>query len=282
MTHRLKTIRTHFSCFLCNLGYKEFTVRRNRFDAEVSQRVTPSRRGTLQRNLFSQIVSAHTNENAKEDNSCFQEERHPTHPAHSISSRSTRLKLLWRDPEFRARNLAGRRARQVLLKQSINVRERWKNPEFRKKVCEALKGRSAWNKGKRLSTETRIRMSIAAKKRHELKRDRHVNCSASVLFVESQQNCELFQVLLQRLQYLYKDLKLWSDSFRSTYTRLPRMSDVEQSCAPILLLKINRYVELRNTLKSKPFCMNFGNMVILKEDAEKEYKQIFLDGKEIR
>ncbi|EME30612.1 hypothetical protein Gasu2_32830 [Galdieria sulphuraria] len=229
------------------------------------------------------MLVAQRKEYADEANSSFPEDNHPTNTGHSITTcRSVRLKLLWRDPEFRAKNLAGRRASHVLLKQSTVVRERWKNPQFRKKVCEALKGRSAWNKGKRLSRETRIRMSIAAKKRHELKKDKLMSSSSNILFVENQQHCELSQVLLQRLQYLYKDLKLWSDGFRSTYTRLPRMSDVEKSCAPILLLKINRYLELRNILRSKPYCMNFGNMVILKEDTEKEYKQIFLDGKEIR
>lgn len=201
------------------------------------------------------LLSIATREPVFEDNSHTQDKK-PTSSQQAASPRSMRLKLLWRDPEFRAKNLAARRANNVLLKQSIAIRERWKNPNFRKKVCDALKGRKAWNKGKRMSKETRMKMSLAAKRRHEKRKSK-------------QQDCELCQVLLHRLQCLYKDLKLWSDNFRSNYTRLPRMSDVEKSCAPMLLLKINRYVELRNILKTTPYCMNFENMVILKEDTEK-------------
>jgi hypothetical protein len=279
----MKLATLGFGSFACRLGYTDFGLEKRRSclgwrDTGTLRRVFGKISLLERKQPLLQLLSVHTKEYDEGYRDVFNEEN----IQHSQNWRSVRLKLLWRDPEFRAKNLAARRATHVLLKQSVDVRERWKNPHFRQKVCQSLKGRVAWNKGKRLSNETRMRMSVAAKKRHELKRNKQQNYFFNTSAVdEKQQNCELCQVLVQRLERLYKDLKLWSDNFRSKYTRLPRMSDVDKSCAPVLLLKINRYVELKNILKSEPYCQKFENMVVLKEDVEKKQKQIFLDGKEI-
>ncbi|BDA41451.1 hypothetical protein COCOBI_02-2310 [Coccomyxa sp. Obi] len=53
------------------------------------------------------------------------------------------------------------------LKISQAQKRRWRNsPHLRASVCAKLKGRVAWNKGKKLSLETRQKMSLAKQGRH--------------------------------------------------------------------------------------------------------------------
>eukprot|EP00871_Galdieria_phlegrea_P002419 jgi/Galph1/3178/GphlegSOOS_G1873.1 len=199
----------------------------------------------------------------------------------SNKSRSQKIKSLWRDPAFRARNLAARRASDVLSKQSVAVKSRWKDPNYRNKVISALKGRIAWNRGKTLSLETRERMSIAAKKRHQ-RRKQHSQFAGVFHQSDSQHCSELQNHFQKQLFCLYSDLKLWSDNFRAIYTRLPRMSDVERSVAPVLLFKVKRYLELRNILQSEPYHAQLHGMVILKEDEgnKKKYTKLDSNGNE--
>eukprot|EP00741_Cyanophora_paradoxa_P014261 tig00020780_g13753.t1 len=89
-----------------------------------------------------------------------------------------------------------------------SLRARWRVAGHRERVTEALKGRSAWNKGTTMSEETRLKMQEAQRRRRQREQQ---------LYEEEQKEATLEQVLghegLKRLrQYtaLKQDLALWT------------------------------------------------------------------------
>lgn len=174
-------------------------------------------------------------------------------------ARSERLRAKWQDPEWRAAMLAKRKEPAVLSRSRESARKLWKDPEHRAKQRAARLGRPAPNKGVSASASTRLRMSVARKgvprteetrkRMSAAKRNRPEGDEWPRLISESKKGKtrEYFQ-MRREFRALYKDLKLWSDSYRTTHGRLPSPKTYESTVAPMMLFRIKRYLVLRDAL----------------------------------
>jgi len=82
------------------------------------------------------------------------------------------MRRRWEDPEYRARREAV--AEETKRKQAAAAREQWADPEYRARARAGLKGRAAWNKGRKLSAahRQRIREAKAGRKVSEATKER--------------------------------------------------------------------------------------------------------------
>eukprot|EP00177_Eucheuma_denticulatum_P001213 GFKZ01002191.1.p1 GENE.GFKZ01002191.1~~GFKZ01002191.1.p1 ORF type:complete len:285 (+),score=27.02 GFKZ01002191.1:317-1171(+) len=178
------------------------------------------------------------------------------------AARSERLRAKWRDPEWRAAMMARRKSEQAVAKRKETARRMWKDPAFRLKMREARLGRVAWNKGISPSPTTRLRMSVTRKgvpRTEETKRkmsasklQRPEDDDWPRLISESKKGKtkEYFQ-LRREFRALHRDLKLWSDSYRSKYGKLPSASTYERFVAPMMVFRIRRYLVLKESFGSE-------------------------------
>lgn len=173
-------------------------------------------------------------------------------------ARSERLRECWRDPAWRAAMMAKRRSPETQKLRSEAARRLWRDPDFRARMRSARLGRPAPNKGVSPSNVTRLRMSVARKgntiseatkkKMSEAKLKRPEGDNWAKLISESKKGKtkEYFQ-MRREFRALHRDLKLWSDSYRSKYGRLPSSSTYDRFVAPMMVFRIKRYLVLRET-----------------------------------
>ena len=173
-------------------------------------------------------------------------------------ARSERLRECWRDPTWRAAMMARRRSPETQKLRSEAARRLWRDPDFRARMRSARLGRPAPNKGVSPSSVTRLRMSISRKgipvsettkkKMSEAKLKRPEGDNWAKLISESKKGKtrEYFQ-MRREFRALHRDLKLWSDSYRSKYGRLPSADTYDRFVAPMMVFRIKRYLTLRKT-----------------------------------
>lgn len=160
--------------------------------------------------------------------------------------------------------LARRRRAETLQKMSDSAKRLWATPEYRQRMREARVGRPAPNKGISPSPVTRLRMSHARRgrtlsdetkrKMSEAKLNRPEGDTWRRMISESKRGKtkEYFQ-MRREFRALHRDLKLWSDSYRAQYGKLPDASTYERFVAPMMILRIRRYLVLRDTIgKDEP------------------------------
>lgn len=97
-------------------------------------------------------------------------------------------------------------------------------------------------KGQAISESTKRKMSQA-----KLKRPDGDNWPRLISESKRGKTKEYF-AMRRELRALYKDLKLWSDSYRARYGRLPSANGVERYVAPMMIFRIRRYLTLRDVL----------------------------------
>lgn len=180
-------------------------------------------------------------------------------PEELRAARSARLRAKWNDPEWRASMLAKRRSDDVVDKMKENAKRLWKDSEYRTKMREARLGRTAWNKGISPNAVTRLRMSVNRKgvlKSEETRRRMSVaklrrpeGDDWPKLISEGKRGKtkEYFQIR-KEFRALHRDLKLWSDSYKARYGRLPSAESYDQFVAPMMLFRIRRYLILRDAI----------------------------------
>lgn len=173
-------------------------------------------------------------------------------------NRSERLRALWRNPEWRASMLAKRRSKESVQKKSEGLKQRWADPEWRDKMCRARIGRPAPNKGVSASPATRLRMSVAHRGRQKSLETRLRMSEARKAFTDNEEwrkyisesrkgKTKQYFALRREFRALYRDLKLWSDSHRARFGRLPHPDTFEFYVAPMMVFRIRRYLILRDT-----------------------------------
>lgn len=174
-------------------------------------------------------------------------------------ARSARLRAKWNDPEWRAAVLAKRRSQAVVARARDSAKKLWMDPEYRAKMHEARLGRIAWNKGISPSAATRLRMSISRKGVPKSEETRRKMSTAKLKRPEGDdwpklisegkrgKTREYFQIR-REFRALHKDLRLWSDSYRARYGRLPSAKSYDSFVAPMMLFRIRRYLTLREAI----------------------------------
>lgn len=82
------------------------------------------------------------------------------------------MRRKWEDPEYRARREAV--SERTKRKQAASAKEQWADPGFRERAVAGLKGRAAWNKGRKLTAahRQRIREAKAGRKVSEETKER--------------------------------------------------------------------------------------------------------------
>lgn len=174
-------------------------------------------------------------------------------------ARSERLRSLWQDPEWRASMLAKRRSKESVRRKSEKLKAKWSNPDWRDKMCRARIGRPAPNKGTTPSKATRLRMSMARRGKPKSALTRQKMSIArrkiaenddwrKVISESKKGKTRQYYTLRREFCALYRDLKLWSDSYRARYGRLPHPNTFESYVAPMMVFRIRRYLMLRDTL----------------------------------
>lgn len=169
------------------------------------------------------------------------------------------MRARWRDPEWKATQLAKRRTKEASRCRSEALKELWKDDEWREKMRQARLGRPAPNKGIPASQLTRLRMSMTRKgmvkspetrRRMSIaRRERPNRDEWRRLISESKKGkTREYFVLRREFKALHRDLKLWSDSYRAKHGRLPSSTSYDRIVAPIMVLRIRRYLMLRETL----------------------------------
>lgn len=175
--------------------------------------------------------------------------------------RSERLRAKWRDPVWRENILAKRRSKEALLQKSESLKNLWKDEEWRSKMRQSRLGREAPNKGVSPSAATRLRMSVAQKGRQVSEETRRRMSLAKInrpqrdewrKLISDRMKGKTREYFAMRREYraLRRDLKLWSDSYRAKYGVRPRASTYERFVAPMMALRIRRYLILKETLGS--------------------------------
>lgn len=174
-------------------------------------------------------------------------------------ARSDRLRDLWRDPTWRANMLTRRRQQDTVQKMSTAAKKCWSDPAFRARMRQSRLGRPAPNKGTPASAETRLRMSVARKGRPVSEATRRKMSLAKTVRPENDdwprliseskrgKTKEYFQ-MRREFRALHRDLKLWSDSYRSRYGKLPSANTYEMYVAPMMILRVRRYLMLRDII----------------------------------
>lgn len=182
-----------------------------------------------------------------------------SYTAEERRARSERLRSRWRDPEWRAAILAKRRSKDSMRRKSESMKELWQDDAWRSKMRDSRLGRPAPNKGVAASAETRLRMSLSRKgfthtpesrsKMSQAKRNRPPGDEWRRLISESKKGkTKEYFAMRREFRALHRDLKLWSDSYRAKHGRLPSAMTYERFVAPIMVLRIRRYLMLRETL----------------------------------
>lgn len=172
--------------------------------------------------------------------------------------RSERLRALWRDPEWRETMLARRRTKDSMNRKSEALKQLWNDPVWREKMRQSRLGRPGPNKGVRFSAETRLRMSEAQRGRviseetrrrmSRTKKNRSPADNWPKLISDSKKGkTRQYFAMRREFRALHQDLKLWSDSFKASYGRLPDSSTYERFVAPMMVFRIQRYLMLRDT-----------------------------------
>lgn len=103
---------------------------------------------------------------------------------------------------------------------------------------------SVARKGSKLTEETKRKMSLA-----KLQRPDNDNWPRLISESKKGKTREYFQ-MRREFRALHRDLKLWSDSYRSMHGRLPKASNFEKYVAPMMVFRIRRYLTLRDTIGS--------------------------------
>lgn len=181
--------------------------------------------------------------------------------------RRERLRSLWRDEKWREAMLAKRRSKESVRKKSESLRRVWGEESFREKMRASQLGRQAPNKGKSASAVTRFRMSVtrkgrrvsdATKERMSLsKRLRPEGDEWPRLISESKKGkTRQYFGLRREFRALHKDLKLWSDSFRARHGRLPDAETFDRFVAPMMVIRIRRYLTLREAIGTEEAGLN--------------------------
>lgn len=158
--------------------------------------------------------------------------------------------------------MALRRSEQAVAKKRETAKKMWKDPAFRIKMREARLGRAAWNKGISPSPTTRLRMSTTRKgvpRTEETKRrmsaaklQRPDDDDWPRLISESKKGKTKEYLQLRReFRALHRDLKLWSDTYRSKHGRLPSATTYERFVAPMMVFRIRRYLVLKESFGSE-------------------------------
>lgn len=137
----------------------------------------------------------------------------------------------------------------------------WQNPEYRARMRASRLGRVAHNRGVPASSVTKLRMSVARKgvafseerkrrmSRAKLLRPEGDDWPRRISEGKKGKTREYFQVR-REFRALHRDLKLWSDSYRARYGRLPSASSYDKFVAPMMVFRIRRYLTLRDAIGS--------------------------------
>lgn len=174
-------------------------------------------------------------------------------------TRSERLRALWRKPSWRESMLAKQRSEETLRRKSETLKKLWQDEAWRQKMRDARTGRSAPNKGVSASAVTRLRMSLARKgipfseetkrRMSVAKRIRPEGDDWPKLISESKKGkTREYFAMKREFRALHRDLKLWSDSYRSKFGRLPNATTFDRFVAPMMVFRIYRYLTLRETI----------------------------------
>lgn len=174
-------------------------------------------------------------------------------------ARSERLRAKWADPEWRAAMLARRSHESTVERKREAAKRLWADPDYRARMRASRLGRPAPNKGVPASELTRLRMSVARKgvpfseerKRRmsaaKLNRPEGDDWPRRISEGKKGKTREYFHIR-REFRALHHDLKLWSDSYRSRYGRLPSASTYERFVAPMMVFRIKRYLTLRDAI----------------------------------
>lgn len=188
----------------------------------------------------------------------FPSKKHVYSPAER-RARSERLRERWRDPQWRATMLERRKRADTVRKMSDSAKRLWQDPVYRTRMRQARLGRPAPNKGVSPSLVTRLRMSVtrkgvpvsdATKKKMsvaKLKRPEGDDWPRLISESKRGKTKEYFQ-MRREFRALHRDLKLWSDSYRSRYGKLPSTTSYQRFVAPMMLFRIKRYIVLRDAI----------------------------------
>lgn len=182
-----------------------------------------------------------------------------SYSADERKSRSERLRALWRDPQWRASMIAKRRSSESVSRKSESFKRLWRDEGYRERMHKARLGRPSPNKGVTLSAATRFRISMArkgipvseeTKRRMSLaKKNRPDGDTWPKLISESKKGkTREYFAMKREFRALHRDLKLWSNSFKTKYGRLPEANTFERFVAPMMVLRIRRYLTLRDTV----------------------------------
>lgn len=155
--------------------------------------------------------------------------------------------------------LSKMRAKPVLEHRSEMLKKLWKDDDFRRRMHQARLGRPAPNKGVPASPATRLRMSagrrgipVSKETRQRMsvaKRNRPEGDEWPRLISESKKGkTREYFAMRREFRALHRDLKLWSDSYRSKFGKLPSAKSYDKFVAPMMVLRIRRYLALRDTI----------------------------------
>lgn len=198
---------------------------------------------------------------SQNNNNNNKNQRKESYSAEERKSRSERLQALWRDPQWRASMIAKRRSPESASRKRESFKRLWRDEGYRERMHKARLGRTSPNKGVTLSAATRLRMSMARKgipvseetKRRMsfAKRNRPDGDTWPKLISESKKGkTREYFAMKREFRALHSDLKLWSDSYRTKYGHLPKANTFERFVAPMMVLRIRRYLTLRDTVGS--------------------------------
>lgn len=155
--------------------------------------------------------------------------------------------------------LERRKRADTVRKMSDSAKRLWQDPVYRTRMRQARLGRPAPNKGVSPSLVTRLRMSVtrkgvpvsdATKKKMsvaKLKRPEGDDWPRLISESKRGKTKEYFQ-MRREFRALHRDLKLWSDSYRSRYGKLPSTTSYQRFVAPMMLFRIKRYIVLRDAI----------------------------------
>lgn len=185
--------------------------------------------------------------------------RRPVYTSEERRARSDRLREKWADPDWRAAMLGRRREEPTVSRRRDAAKRMWENPEYRARMRASRLGRPAPNKGVSASAVTKLRMSVARKgvtfseerkrrmSRGKLCRPEGDDWPRRISEGKKGKTKEYFQVR-REFRALHRDLKLWSDSYRARYGRLPSASSYDKFVAPMMVFRIRRYLTLRDAI----------------------------------